>query len=73
MSGLWADTYTLLHIYNNNIGTDLFDIFIADVAVRILAQTGEPFAPVGYNNLLNTPITMIEFQVYDVTDTVAGS
>lgn len=64
---------TFLHIHDNNVGTDLFDIFIADVTIRILAQTGEPLAPVRYYDFFDAATAVIEFQIYYITDAVAGS
>ena len=52
---------------------ELIIIFVADITIRILAQTGKPFAPVGYDNLLNTTTTMVKFEVYDIADAVTGS
>ena len=63
---------TFLQIHNNNVGADLFDVFVADIAVVIGAYAREPFTAVGNNNFFNATGTMVELKVYDVTDTVAG-
>ena len=31
----WPDTHILLHIHDNNVRADLFDIFVTDVAVIV--------------------------------------
>ncbi len=61
-----------LQIHNNNVGADLFDVFVADVAVVVRAKAGEPFATVGDDDFFDTAGAMVKFKVYDITDAVTG-
>ena len=63
---------TFLQIHNNNVGADLFDVFVADIAVVIGAYTWEPFATVWDDNLFDAAGAVVKFQVSNVADAVAG-
>ena len=63
---------TFLQIHNYNVGANLLDIFVADVAVIVATKAGEPFAAVGDDDLLYATSTMVEFEVDHIADAVAG-
>jgi len=63
---------TFLQIHNNNVGTDLFDVFVADVAIVVAAQAWEPFAAVGDDYFFDAAGAVVKFQVGDIADAVAG-
>ncbi len=62
---------TFLHIHNDNIRANLFDVFVADVTVVVATETGEPFASVGDDDFFDAAGAVVKFKVYDKADTVA--
>jgi len=63
---------TFLQIHNNNVGADLFDVFVADVAVVVAAQAWEPFAAVGNDYLFDAAGAVVKFKVDHIADSVTG-
>ena len=63
---------TFLQIHNNNVGADLFDVFVADVAVVVAAQAWEPFAAVGDDYFFDAAGAVVELKVKHIADAVTG-
>ena len=63
---------TFLQIHNYNVGANLLDIFVADVAVIVATKAGEPFASVGNDDFFDAAGAMVKFKVDHIADAVTG-
>jgi len=51
----------------------LFNILKANITITIGVKAWKPFAFVGYNKAFDTAVAMVEFDINDKANTVAGS